>query len=320
MNKQWGQLGNLRTQIFNRLNKQSAIALARPVKPKLNPRAKSFYPKGLNPRARSFYPKGLNPRARSFSPKSQNYVLSAHGGYLSNRKIYIPKNVKIIFFIKEGSPLGLWGNEIQTRVCENPNKESYIYSRGKYLRRKEAVTNQWINDYYFQSDRVYFTLENQTTRNILKSMNITFLHFLDLNPQYIKKIKLDTKWKAGIRLNRTYSSQFYTTKKDEVLTNILNQKNQSVNKFCNLNYYNADEVKAEIKKVGVDNMIIPKGARLLVMTKSHFYSGLVKCSNNRVIYNIDTMGPISLSQLIKRIWKPDEKFVIHAITCRSKIH
>ena len=284
--------------------------MARPVKPKLNPRAKSFYPKGLNP------------RAKSFSPKSQNYVLSAHGGYISNQKIYIPKNVKIIFFVKEGSPLKLWSNEIQTRVCENPNKESYIYSRGRRLCRKEAFTNQWINDYYFQSDLVYFTLENQTTRNILKSMNITFLHFLDLNPQYMRKIKLNTKWKAGVRLNRTYSSPFYITEKDEVLTNILNQKNQSLNKFCQLNYYNADEVKAEIKKMGVDNIIIPKGTRLFVATSAdeHFYSGLVKCSNNRVIYNIDTMGPISLSQLIKKIWKPNEKFVIHTITCRTKIH
>ena len=46
--------------------------------------------------------------------------------------------------------------------------------------------------------QVNFTKYGQTTRDILKYMNISYLHFLDLNPQYIKKIKLNTRWKANI--------------------------------------------------------------------------------------------------------------------------
>ena len=308
MGQQWGRLGDIRAQMQNKLNKQSVIALAQPIKPKLNSRAKEWYPKGLNI------------RANEFSLKSQNYVLSAHGGYLPKNRLRLPANVKIIFYTQKGNTCGIWNNEIQTRICKNPNKKSYIYSRGRYIDRKEEATNKWIQDYYFASDRVYFTKYGETTHDILKNMHISYLHFLDLNPQYIKKIKLTTRWKANIRLNKIYSNQFYTTKKKEILANILNKKNLSVNKFCKLNYHNPKQIKARIKKFGADNIEINKGTLLHVSIKNVFYSGLVKCSDNRVVYNIDTMGPISLSQLLSRIWKPDKKFIIHAVVCRSRIN
>ena len=238
-------------------------------------------------------------------------MLSAHGGYSSQLKLRIPKNVKIIFYTKKGNVCSIWNNEVQTRICENPNKKSYTYGGGRYVDVHDNISNEWMNDYYFSSDLVYFTLQGQTTRDILKNMQLTFLNFLGFNPQYRKKISLNTKWKAGVRLNKVYTQSFYKTKEKEKLHNILGllglKKKQflKVNPFLPLMY-----------RTGY----IPKGVKLNVPDKNLFYSGLVKCSNNRVIYNLDTMGPIWLSTLLARIWKPNKQFIIHAVVCRTKMN
>jgi len=57
-------------------------------------------------------------------------------------------------------------------------------------------------------------------------------------------------------------------------------------------------------------------------SKPEFYSGLVSCDTNRgVLYSIDTLGQIRLSKLVKlvqKLGKPKEKYIIHALVCRSK--
>ena len=259
--------------------------------------------------------KKINPKAKSWYPKSANYVLSAHGGYSAKFKFKIPSNVKIIFYAKKGSELDI-NNVIQTRICENPNKTSYTLSQGYSVKIHDNISNRKMTDYYFTSDRVYFTFKGQTTDEILEAMKMTLLNFLGFNPQYIGKITRQTKWKANIRLNKVYPKPFYTIKKRIKLVNFLGMVGLTVVDFLHLNPH----WSKKLYMVDKSKVYIPKGVKLKVTKKKLFYSGLVKCSNNRVLYNIDTMGPIWLSQLIDRIWKPNQMFIIHAVVCRTKIN